>query len=478
LPTNDLQQLNLGDIGQQQNAGGAGHWALLSYFGRLNYAFQDKYLLTATVRVDGSSRFGPSNRFGTFPSAAFAWRASSEDFLKDVDFLNNLKFRMGFGAVGNQEIGFYSYLTTLRSFTTVLGNQFITSFGQSNIGNPDVRWESSVQTNFGIDLGLFDNRLDIIIDYYVKKADGMLLPALLPATAGSLNPPFVNIGEIENRGFELSVRTKNIRGAFDWSTSFNFSVNRNKVINLGENGNLVGVVQRLPVTRTEEGRPIGQFYGYVTEGIFQSQAEVSESPFQNGGTRAGDIKFADLNDDGVIDDQDQTFLGSPHPDFTFNITNDFSFKGFDFSVFLQAVYGNEILNLIRRDIEGMAGLVNQAVEVDQRFRNSEPSSTLPRATHTDPNFNRRISDRFVEDGSFLRIKNITLGYTLPKQLGKRMRLQNLRFYISAQNLHTWNNFSGYDPEIGSFNQNPLVNGVENGRYPIARSYTFGLNATF
>lgn len=478
LPNNDLQQINLGDAGQQQNSGGAGHWALLSTFGRLNYAFKDKYLLTATYRLDGSSRFGENNRFATFPSMAFAWRLSSEEIFKSIDQITNLKLRIGVGSVGNQQIGLYAFSSNLRSFNTVMGNSIITSFGPDNIANPDVRWESSLQTNIGLDVGLFNNRLDVIVDYYNKKSDGMLLPALIPSTAGGLNAPFVNIGEIVNKGLELTVRTQNTTGEFDWRTSVNFSVNRNEVISLGANGNLVGVLQRIVVTRTEERQPIGQFYGYVAEGIFQTQAEVEESPFQNDGTRAGDIKFADLNNDGVITDEDQTFLGSPHPDYTYNITNDFYYKGFDLSIFLQGVQGNEILNLIRRDIEGMAGLVNQSVVVDERFRNSAPSTTVPRATHTDPNFNRRVSSRFVEDGSFLRIKNITLGYNLPRQIGQRMKLQNLRIYASVQNLHTWTKYSGYDPDIGSFNQNPLINGVENGRYPISRSYTFGLNTTF
>ncbi|MEL6922493.1 MAG: TonB-dependent receptor [Bacteroidota bacterium] len=478
LPTNDLQQLGLGDAGQQENNGGAGHWALVSYFGRFNYSFDDRYLLTGTLRADGSSRFGPNNRYGIFPSAAFAWRAGNEEFLKGVEVIDNLKLRVGVGTVGNQEIGLYSYTANLRSIPVAFGDQLVTGFAPDNIANPDVRWESSFQTNVGIDLGLFKNRIELIADYYVKRAEGMLLPALLPSTAGSLNPPFVNIGEIENSGFELALNTQNFTGPFSWSTSANFTINTNNVISLGSNGNLIGIIQRLPVTRTVEGMPISQFYGYQLDGIFQDNAEIAESPFQSNGTRPGDIRFKDLNDDGIINDLDQTFIGSPLPDFTLNISNSINYKGFDFNIFFQSVYGNEILNLVRRDIEGMAGRANQSVVVSERWRPTQPSNTVPRATGPDPNNNRRISDRFIEDGSFIRLKNVSLGYTLPQNWMKRLRISKARLYASGQNLITWTNYSGYDPEIGSYNQNPLINGVENGRYPLARSMTFGLNVNF
>ncbi|MEL6845165.1 MAG: TonB-dependent receptor, partial [Bacteroidota bacterium] len=321
LPTNDLQTINLGDVGQQQTGGGAGHWALLSYFGRLNYNFDDRILLTGTVRVDGSSRFSPNNRFGVFPSAAIAWRISNEAFLEEVKAIDNLKIRFGIGEVGNQEIGLYSYLANLRGQTVVFGNSQTTAFVPDNIANPDVRWESSFQTDIGLDLSLFNNRIEFVADFYIKEADGMLIPALLPLTAGSLNPPFVNLGRIENRGIELALTTYNLTGDFTWKSTINYSRNINTVISLGSTRTLIGIVQRLPVTRTVEGMPISQFYGYQMEGIFQSQSEVGESPFQSDGTRAGDIKFADLNGDGVINDEDQTFLGSPLPDFTLNMSH-------------------------------------------------------------------------------------------------------------------------------------------------------------
>ncbi|MEM6342257.1 MAG: TonB-dependent receptor [Bacteroidota bacterium] len=478
LPTNDLQSINLGDIGQQQTNGGAGHWALLSYFSRLNYNFDDRFLLTGTVRVDGSSRFSPNNRYGIFPSGAIAWRISNEKFLKEVKQISNLKVRLGVGEVGNQEIGLYSYLANLRAQSAVFGNSLTTSFVPDNIANPDVRWESSFQTDIGLDLAMFNNRIEFVADYYIKQADGMLIPALLPFTAGSLNPPFVNLGKIENRGIELALTSYNLTGKFTWRSSVNFSRNLNEVISLGSNGNLIGLVQRLPVTRTVEGMPISQFYGYEMEGIFQTQDEVGESPFQAEGTRAGDIKFKDLNGDGIINDEDQTFIGSPLPDFTLNMTHDFSYQGFDLNIFVQGVYGNEILNLVRRDFEGMAGFSNQSIIVIDRWTQLNPSTEVPRADGNDPNDNRRISTRFIEDGSFARIKNLTLGYTLPAGVLQKLKSNKIRFYVSSQNLFTWTRYSGYDPEVGSFNQNPLVNGIENGRYPIARSFTMGLNANF
>lgn len=440
LPNNELQQLTLGDAGQQNNDGGAGHWALLSYFGRLNYNFDNRYLLTSTFRIDGSSRFGPNNRYGFFPSAAFAWRISNEPFMKSWGFFErtkgDLKFRFGVGRVGNQEIGLYSYSSNVRGINVVMGDQLITGFGPANIANQDVKWESSFQTNIGMNLSFFNNRIEWTADYYNKRAEGMLLPALLPATAGNLTPPFVNIGEIENKGFELGLNTVNTTGKFLWRTHANFSINRNLVVSLGSTGNLTGLIQRIPVTRTEEGQPIGQFYGHVTDGIFQSLEEINESAFQSEGTRPGDIRFKDLNDDGVIDEGDQTFLGSPHPDFTANLINKFAYRGFDLNIFLQGVYGNEILNLIRRDIEGMAGLSNQSVLVADRWTINNPSESVPRATGSDPNANRRVSDRFVEDGSFLRIKNLTLGYTLPDTWLQRINFMQLRIYGGVQNFQT------------------------------------------
>ena len=478
LPTNELSQLNLGDAGTQQLGGGAGHWSLLSYFGRLNYGFSDRYLLTATARVDGSSRFGPNNRYGFFPSLAVAWRASNEPFLKDIDQLSNLKLRFGYGAVGNQEIGFYSFSSILRAVQVVIGDNLTTGFAPDNIANSDVKWESSVQFNVGLDFGLFNNRLEIIFDAYRKTSRDMLLPAILPATAGSLNPPFINVGEMENAGLEFTLNTQNFTGKLNWSTTATISTNRNEVIDLGSTGTLNGIIQRIPVTRTVEGQPIGQFFGHEVEGVFQDLNEVTESPIQEVGTRPGDIKFKDLNNDGIISDEDRTFIGSPHPDFTANFINDIGFKNFDLNIFFRGVFGNEVLNLLRRDLAGTGAWHNQTVDIIDRWTVDNPDGTEPRPNGNDPNRNRRISDRFIEDGSYIRLQNVTLGYSFPKALITRWGFQKVRAYVSGQNLLTISDYSGFDPELGSFNQNPLLNGIDNGRFPVARSLTIGLNVQF
>ncbi|GLR18197.1 SusC/RagA family TonB-linked outer membrane protein [Portibacter lacus] len=478
LPSNDLMELNLGDAGTQVVNGGAGHWALLSYFGRLNYGYADRYLLTSTLRADGSSRFGANNKYGLFPSLAFAWRTSQENFLKDVKQLSNLKFRVGYGAVGNQEIGLYSFASNLRATNAVIGNQLLTAFAPDNIANEDVKWESSIQFNLGMDLGLFNNRIEFIVDIYNKTSRDMLLPAILPATAGGLNPPFINIGEMRNNGLELTLNTQNLTGKTNWKTSANFSINRNEVVNLGSTGSLTGIIQQLPITRTVEGLPIGQYYGHIADGIFNDLSEIAEAPFQETGTRPGDIKFRDINGDGVINDADKTFIGSPHPDFTVNVINDINIGNFDISIFIRGVYGNEVFNMLARDIEGTGAWVNQSQVVLDRWTTDNLDAEVPRANGNDPNSNRRISSRFVEDGSYIRLQNASIGYTLPKVLTNKYKISLIRLYASGQNLFTFSKYSGYDPEIGSFNQNPLINGVDNGRFPVGRSITCGANINF
>ena len=482
LANNENIAINLGDAGQQQTAGFAGDNGLVSYFGRFNYFLSDRYQFTATFRADGSSNFGPRNRYGYFPSGAFAWRISDEKFMQGFDNLDNFKLRLGYGVTGNQNIPGYSFFDLLTPVTVVAGDGISTVLAPSNIANEGVKWETNYQTNLGIDLSFYNNRVSITADVYNRRSVDNLLRILLPETTGGLSAPFVNIGEINNQGVELTVNTTNWLqkngGKGEWTTSFNFTRATNEVVDLGSTGSLVASVEGLVVSRTEEGQPIGQFYGYKVDRIFQDGADIAESAFQSVNTRPGDIKFQDLNNDGVIDVEDQTVIGNPLPDFTANINNRVRYKNFDLNFLFQGVFGNELLNLVRRVTDRYEGFGNQSIRALDAFTSENRDTDQPRYAFFDPNGNTRISDRFVEDGSFVRLKNVSLGYTIPQEKLRKLGMTNLRIYISGQNLVTWTDYTGYDPEVGSFNQNPLINGVDNGRYPISRAYTFGLNANF
>lgn len=504
--TNDIQEINAGDAQTATNSGYRGSSALESYFTRLFYNFDDRYYLTATMRADGSSNFGPENKWGYFPSVALAWRISNESFMEGLEAISNLRLRASYGEVGNQNIGGYRYGSALATAPSGMGQ----TFRMTNIPNPQVKWEATRSTNLGFELGLFDNRIDFMVDVYQKNVSDMLLVLPLPNYLGGghwmgISSPWVNVGELENRGLEMTLSTRNISNrAFTWDTDFMISHNQNKVISLGDDDAVIfeNVQWFNTVTKTMAGHPIGQFYGYVVDGIFQSAADIANSPTQHNmvhpitGVWLGDLKFRDMNNDGVIDDDDRVFIGDPNPLFTFGFNNTFTYGNFDMMVYLQGSYGNDIYNFTRRQTEGMhSGQLNQLATVNDRttvniidaegsltdptnFRIDNFNPSLPRATATDPNDNRRISDRFVEDGSYLRIQTVTMGYVLPSRIGGNVGLTRLRVYVSAQNLFTFTNYSGYDPEIGAFNQNPLLMGVDNGRYPLARIFTLGLNAEF
>ena len=494
LANNFQQELNLGDAGSAQNFGGTGESSLTSWFARVNYVFNEKYLITATGRIDGSSRFGPNNKYGYFPSASVAWRISQEDWMDQFTWIDNLKLRVGYGGTGNQEIGDNTFRARVNATNAVIGGQQVTGFVPQNISNPDVRWESSQQFNVGADIGFIDNRIALTADAYLKRSDGMLLPAILPASVGSFESPFVNTGQIDNYGVELTINTVNTTGKVGWNTSFNFSANRNEVVSLGSTGALIGQVQTRPVTRTVVGQPVSQFYGFVVEGIFQSQQEIfgdedagiPPAPRQTGNAQSpnaqtvpGDVRFADLNGDQVIDDEDQTFIGNPIPDFTANMNNTVTYGGFELTAFVQGVFGNQVLSLLNRQATQFFGTANQiAANAVNRFTTDNPSAIYPRATGDDFNRNTRISDRYVEDASFIRLRTVNLAYRIPTAAAEQIRLSNARVYVSAQNLFTITDYSGYDPEVGSFAQDPLLNGIDNGRYPTSRAVTVGLSANF
>ena len=521
--SNDIQVLSEGDNATSQTSGWKDAASLASYFGRFNYGFNNKYLLTFTMRADGSSKFGPNNRWGYFPSGSIAWRISNEKFMKNLPAVYDMKLRIGYGEVGNQAIANYLYGASLITMNTPFG----TAYRLEKISNPNLKWEATRQYNAGIDLALLAGRIDFTIDIYRKETKDMLLQLSIPSYLGGTNwndirAPFANVGKMENKGIDLSLTTRNITGKkFTWTTNLNFSHNKNKVLELDDDGriywrNLYWYSEFQTVTRTGVGQPIGLFYGYVTDRLFTDQEDILNAPVQkadpatitsehpNGknlvnktqGLWPGDIKFKDLNGDGIINTDDQTIIGNPNPDFTFGFNNSFTYGPFDLTLYLNGAYGGDILNYSRVVIEGQTSIYNnQAATVADRARialtdpdgsNQDPANVyllnpetdMPRPTTNDNNRNSRMSDRFIEDGSYIRLQNVRLAYTLPKNLTQKARVERLRVYVNAQNLYTFTNYSGYDPEIGAFNQDPLLQNVDMGRYPSPRMFTFGLDLDF
>jgi len=499
------QQLDNGTL-QQTIGGTTSSWALFSYMGRLNYTYADKYLITATVRRDGSSRFGEGNKYGVFPSASLAWRISQEDFFKNIHFINDMKIRAGWGVTGNQEIGNYSYASKLNTIKYNFNNNAVSAVVPTVMPNPSVQWEEQEQANIGFDATMFNQRVDVIVDAYLKKTNKMLVPMSVPVSTGysDVDVPSINAGKMENKGVEVTVNSSNLTGKLTWNTSFNVSFNQNKVISINDtipmSSGSIGLNQNLALIQA--GQPINFFYGFKTDGIFQTQAEVDSHAVQvpgndpNNRTSAGDIRFVDLNNDGVINDKDRTYLGNPNPTFIFSLNNSFSFQGFDLSIFLQGIAGNKVCNANRFWSEAMAVAQNQTTETLNRWTGPGTSNTMPRAVFNDPNKNTRPSDRYIEDGSYLRIKNLTLGYTIPKLLMKKAHITSARFYVSAQNLYTFTKYKGFDPEINQSETTgmkgidesassliPNANlhiptvpfGIDNNVYPVTRTFTIGVN---
>ena len=474
--SDNTQQIDNGILQPVQH-GNASEWAIMSYLGRVNYNFANKYYVTATIRRDGSSRFGLDNRWGWFPSAALAWRISNENFLKNSNVINNLKLRLGYGITGNQEIGNYSFSS---SYNTYLYN-FNNSYVSAVLPNPNVKWEGQEQYNAGFDLDLFNNRISLIVDGYVKNTNDMLVPMSVPVTSGysDVYVPSINAGKIQNKGFEVTLSTKNIiKNDFKWSSDAVFSYNKNNVESINSDTPIITASGGFnsAIGLIKEGYPVNVFYGYITDGIFQNQDEVDRHAVQMPGsnsatsTASGDIRFKDLNNDGVVNDKDRTIIGNPNPKFTFSFNNTFSYKNFDLTIFLQGSYGNDIFNANRMYTEAMSIIQNQSTAVLARWTGEGTSNNIPRAIYGDPNQNSRVSDRYIEDGSYLKIKNINLSYTLPKDVFGQ-NFNSVKIFVSAQNLVTWTKYSGFDPEVP-------VNGIDNGTYPITRTVSLGLNVGF
>lgn len=466
------------DNGEEMYAigGNETEWALLSYMARVNYSYEDRYLLTATIRRDGSSRFGKKHRWGTFPSVSVAWRASQEKWFPKNDYINDLKVRAGYGVTGSQaSVGNYSYLasynTSVYPFGISSGNQ--TALVSSTLANPYIHWEEVAQTNIGFDASLFNSRVMFSFDAYLKETRDMLVKASIPITSGfeDTTTTYTNAGKVRNQGIEMSLHTINLTGELGWETNLTATYNKNKIKDLNSDvPYYINQINNSYVTMLAKDYPINVFYGYVTDGIFQNQSEVNTHAVQPG-AEPGDIRFRDLNNDGVINDSDRTVIGNPNPSWLFSMNNSLSYKGFELSVFLQGIAGNKIYNANNIDNTGMAAAYNQTTDVLKRWQGEGTSNSMPRAVFGDPNQNTRVSDRFVENGSYLRLKNITLSYTFPKQWLQKAQIENARLSLSCENVATITGYSGFDPEEG-------INGIDQNRYPISRTFSLGLNFNF
>ena len=530
LPSNDIKNPSLGT--DPLITSGFGSSAMASFFGRGTYNYDDRYMGTYTYRRDGSSNFGPKNRWAGFHAFAASWRFTNEAFFEPLtEVLNNGKLRLGWGQTGNSNIGGYRWGAAIVRMPSSLG----LGYRQSNIANPYIKWETQEQWNLGLDLNFFDNRIGLVVDAYDKTSKDMLMPLQLPSYMGTrgnqssaLAAPYGNYGTINNKGVEFTLSTQNLKGAFSWNTEFQISFNKNKLVALDGTDavHIEGYGQWSDVVSISNvGEPLYNFYGYKVAGVYKDLEDLQNSPrpekYPTDGvfnryntTWVGDLKYEDLSGpegvpDGVIDTYDRTNIGSPLPKFTFGMTNSFSYKNFDLSVFFNGSYGNKVLNYTAINLSNMksawdnqlkliTGRANlEPIDPNKSYpatvngntiyewtdditnlRVTNPDTRIPRAIANDPNDNDRISDRYIEDGSYLRVRNITLGYTLPANVARQWMLENIRVYANIQNLATITNYSGYDPEIGASTASQNVFGLDNGRYPSPQVYSFGVSLSF
>lgn len=531
LPSNDIHNPSLGS--DPKISSGFGSGAMVSFFGRGTYNYSDKYMGTYTYRYDGSSNFGPKNRWAGFHSLAASWRFSNENFFASLlPVVNNGKLRVGWGQTGNSNIGGYAWGAAISRMPSGLG----LGYRQSNLANPYIKWETQEQWNLGIDLNFFNDRIGLVVDVYDKTSSDMLMPLQLPSYMGTrgngssaLASPRGNYGTINNKGLEFTLNTRNFKGEFEWDTEFQMSFNKNKLLALDGTDavQIEGYGQWSDVvTLSKIGEPLYSFYGYEVEGIYQNLEDLQNSAkaekypsngvFNRWNTVwVGDVKFKDISGpdgkpDGVVNTYDRVNIGSPMPKFTYGMTNTFRYKNMDLSVFINGSYGNKIFNYMGMELTGMTSTWNNQLRlVTDRARMepidpnktypitdnggntvwnwfdditnvkvTNPGTNVPRAMYNDPNDNNRISNRYIEDGSYLRIKNITFGYNLPRNLIKKISLENVRVYANIQNLHTFTKYSGYDPEVGASTASSNVYGLDNGRYPSPQIYSFGINLSF
>jgi len=468
------EQLTYNDLGggvvYTKPASGSSEWALKSFLGRVNYTFDDKYLFTVTARADGSSRFGGNHKWGYFPSAAFAWNASKESFLKLPEIVNNLKFRLSAGLTGNQEIGVYQSLATLSNNNYFFGGNAVIGYSPNRIGNPDLGWETTAQYDAGIDVSLFNSRINLTVDGYYKKTTDLLLDVPLPFTTGQ-SSALQNYGTVANKGLEFALNTTNIQGDFNWSSGLVLSINKNKILSLGDG--IESIISGVSIAQV--GQPLGTFYGLKTNGIFQLTDDIAHLPVYLTNNQPGDQRYVDKDGSNDITATGDRFLiGNAQPKFLGGFSNNFSYKNFDLSVFFQGSYGNKIFNQNKQQLEILSGQQNASITALDRWTPQNQGNVIPRAYEDPAAVN---SDRYVEDGSYLRLKNLTLGYTLPLTFASKAHNVKIRFYFSAQNLVTWTKYTGYDPEVSKNGQSTLNQGVDYAVYPNAKLFTGGVNIT-
>lgn len=534
LPSDDVHSPALGDLDSQKFNNGFGSSSMASFFTRWTYSYNNRYNATYTYRYDGSSNFGPNNRWAGFHSLAASWRFTEEEFMKNVKWLSNGKVRLGWGQTGNSNIGGYRWGSGISKMESIFG----ISYRPSNIANPNIKWETQEQWNIGLDLGFFHDRLNFTFEWYNKESRDMLMLKQVPSYMGinevtnpsiRLEAPYGNFGHIRNRGVEFTIDAHPIVGKFEWDLNFNISHNKNTLVSLNDgsgNKSLIGWGQWNDiVTESKVGESLYSFYGYKTDGIYTSLEDIENSPKPQAAPSdgvykrtstvwVGDIKYKDLDDNGVINTDDRTNIGSPMPKFTFGLTNTFRYKNFDLTLFLNGSVGNKILNYNAITLTHMySSWTNQTKNISDRailvpidpnkdysqgtvlrpdgsvienwydditnVKVDNPNASLPRPSlYGDPNDNDRISDRYIEDGSYLRVKNISLGYTFPKRLLGKAKIESLRLYTNIQNLWTITGYSGYDPEVGVSTTSANVYGLDNGRYPSPTTYSVGVNLTF
>lgn len=445
----------------------ASQWAIFSYLSRVSYKFGDKYLADLSFRADGSSRFGEGNRYAYFPSLSVGWRLSQEEFMDRISTIDDLKLRVSVGSTGNQNIGDFTSIGLYSTGSNYnFNNVILPGTRPATIGNSNLRWETTTQYNIGFDISLFDFRLNLTGDYYYKRTEDLLINVDLPRSTG-FESGIQNLGEVENMGWELSLRSANINGEkLTWNTQFNFSANRNKVLDIGGADRVIfagGIPERGFSVIVQKELPLGTFYGYNSLGVNPED---------------GDIVFEDINKDGVVDENDRTIIGDANPDFILGLTNTLSYGGFTLDVLLQSSIGNDVFNATRIETEGMFSVKNGSAVTLDRWQNPGDITRVPRAVFGDPNENTRISNRFIEDGSFLRVRNVTLSYNLSKSAVKKLRIQGLSIYLSGQNLLTISDYAGYDPEVNRDGGSAISQGIDYGTYPQARIMTGGFTLDF